>query len=166
MMSPANELPWAQVRLLGLDIDGTLTDGFLYWGGPEVGWTQRYSVRDGEAILRLAVHLPVVPISRNRTLCAKARMAGLGLSTEWVGVGDKLAAVDEVAAHHGVPVRSICYVGDGREDVPVLQRVGLPCSVSGSNPAAMDASAYTTVRSAGCAAVEEVIEFIMAAKGL
>ena len=53
----------AQAALLAFDIDGTLTDATTWWGGPELGWLQRYSVRDGEALLRIKKRIPVVPLS-------------------------------------------------------------------------------------------------------
>ena len=159
-------IAWDSVALLGIDIDGTLTDGFLFWAGPEAGWTQRYAVRDGEAILRLANKgMPIVPISRNKTRCAKVRMEGLKLPIEWVGVSDKEAALTEVSARYNLGVDTICYIGDGREDVPLLSRVGVGCSVSTGHPAAQQAARYVTTAPGGNAAVEEVIERIMQARG-
>ena len=69
----------ASIRLIAFDIDGTLTDATTWWGGLERGWLQRYSVRDGEALLRLRAERYVLPLSRNRTVSAAERMAGLGL---------------------------------------------------------------------------------------
>ena len=155
----------AAVRLLGVDIDGTLTDGFLYWAGPDVGWTQRYAVRDGEALLRLvAAGVQVVPISRNRTACAKARMAGLKLPTQWVGVVDKLAALQEVAAHYQILPAAMAYVGDGHEDAPILAAVGVSFAPADAHPRARAAATCTTLAAGGKAAVEEVVERLLAAQ--
>lgn len=160
-------LELSHVSLLGVDIDGTLTDGFLYWAGPEVGWTQRYGVRDGEALLRLiAAGVPVVPISRNRTACAKARMAGLGLSTQWVGVTDKLKALAEVAQAYDVPVAAMAYIGDGHEDAPILAQVGLGFAPSDAHDDARAAAAHVTQAPGGRSAVAEVVERLLQARGL
>src|SRR5688572_29329026 len=64
---PAVVLRFADAELLSFDIDGTLTDATTWWAGPESGWVQRYSVRDGEALLRIRQRRIVVPLSRNRT---------------------------------------------------------------------------------------------------
>lgn len=165
-MSAPMPVDFRSVRLLGVDIDGTLTDGFLYWGGPEVGWTQRFTVRDGEALLRLGrAGVQVVPISRNRTACARARMEGLGLPCQWVGVTDKLLALEEVVARYGVPPAAIAYVGDGYEDVPILQTVGLGCVPADGHPQARAHARYVTAAPGGHAAVEEVCERILAHLG-
>lgn len=157
---------WSQIKLLGLDIDGTLTDGLLYWAGPDVGFTQRFAVRDGEAIVRLVRQgMPVVPVSRNKTLCAKARMAGLKLPLDWVGVDDKTQAVAEVCARYQIAADEMCYVGDGREDAPILSQVGVGVCVADGHPKTLAAARYKTAVPGGRGAAEEVIEHIMAAHG-
>lgn len=153
--------PFACVRLLAIDIDGTLTDGFLYWGGPVIGWTQRFCVRDGEALLRLVrAGVQVVPISRNRTACARARMEGLGLDCTWVGVTDKLLALDELTAKYQVPNSAIAYVGDGHEDVPILRRVAVACVPADGHKDARAVAACVTQAKGGEGAVEEICERI------
>jgi 3-deoxy-D-manno-octulosonate 8-phosphate phosphatase (KDO 8-P phosphatase) len=157
---------FSNVSLLLVDIDGTLTDATISWGGPAVGWTQRFSVRDGEAIRRLVskgVH--VVPLSRNPSLCAKTRMEGLGLETEWVGVSDKVAALEQILVRHAVAIENVCYVADGREDVPVLEKVGLPCAVADAHPSAKAAAKYVTKRRGGEHALEEIADLIWKARG-
>lgn len=157
---------WQSIQLLGLDIDGTLTDGLLYWAGSDIGFTQRFAVRDGEAIVRLAKrHLPIVPISRNKTACAKARMQSLSLPIEWVGVDDKQLALEQVCERYKVSVDAICYVGDGREDAPLLRRVGVGVCVADGHCKSRAAARYTTQAVGGRGAAEEVIEHIMQARG-
>jgi 3-deoxy-D-manno-octulosonate 8-phosphate phosphatase (KDO 8-P phosphatase) len=154
------------VSLLLVDIDGTLTDATIYWGGPSVGWTQRFSVRDGEAIRRLTGKgVPVVPLSRNPSVCAKTRIEGLGLPTEWLGVSDKLAGLEQIVVRYAVHLGSICYVADGREDVPVLQKVGLPCAVADAHTLAKAAAKYVTTRRGGDHALEEIADLIWEARG-
>ncbi len=148
--------------LLGVDIDGTLTDGFLFWGGPQVGWTQRFAVRDGEALVRLAkTGFPIVPISRNQTACARARMEHLGLPLRWVGVQDKLQALTEVEAHYGIARSQMAYVGDGLEDAALFAQVGLACCVRSGHPVARGHAAYITEANGGEGAVEEVVDQLL-----
>ncbi len=156
----------ADIALLGIDIDGTLTDGTLLWGGPDIGWTQRYAVRDGEAIRRLAAWpLPIVPISRNKTACARARMQMLGLPSRWVGVDDKLTALQEVEGAYNVGRQQICYIGDGREDGVLFAAVGRAYCVRDGHPEAARRASHSTAAAGGCGAVEEVIDLLMQARG-
>jgi 3-deoxy-D-manno-octulosonate 8-phosphate phosphatase (KDO 8-P phosphatase) len=159
-------LVFADIALLVIDIDGTLTDAKLAWGGPEIGWTQSFSVRDGESIRRLCKRgIPVVPLSRNGTLCARTRMEGLGLPLDWLGVGDKLAAFAELRERYGVPPERIAYVGDGREDAPVFQLVGFPIAVANAHKSALAAARHVTRAAGGDHAMEEVIDLILEAHG-
>ena len=127
--------PWCEIGLLAFDIDGTLTDGTTWWGGPGVGWVQRYSVRDGEAILRLKQRLHVVPVSRNRTAAAVERVAQLGLDARWVGVVDKPESIRQICHEYHVDARRVLFVGDGLDDVPLFALVGVACAVADAHPA-------------------------------
>ena len=86
----------ASIRLIAFDIDGTLTDADTWWGGEDRGWLQRYSVRDGEALLRLKQSHYVLPLSRNRTASAAERMAVLEIDGRWLGVRDKVGALRQL----------------------------------------------------------------------
>jgi 3-deoxy-D-manno-octulosonate 8-phosphate phosphatase (KDO 8-P phosphatase) len=155
-----------QVELLVVDVEGTLTNAKIAWAGPEIGWTEVFSVRDGEAIRRLtAAGIPVVPLSRNPTECAKARMRGLNLPTTWLGVRDKVAAFESLRAEYEVVLERIAYVADGLEDAPILRMVGVPCAVADAHRTARAVAKYITTAVGGEHAVEEVIERIWEARG-
>ncbi|MFV8756485.1 KdsC family phosphatase [Nannocystaceae bacterium ST9] len=139
----------ARIELLTFDIDGTLTDATTWWAGEGVGWVQRYSVRDGEALLRLAkAGVRTIPLSRNATEVARRRMEHLRCSTRWLGVGDKLAALAEILAEHGVDPERVLHVGDGLDDAPVFERVGCAVAVADAHPSAL-ASADLILRARG-----------------
>jgi 3-deoxy-D-manno-octulosonate 8-phosphate phosphatase (KDO 8-P phosphatase) len=156
---------FAPIRLLALDIDGTLTDGRTSWLGEAIGWVQAYSVRDGESILALVARgIHVVPVSRNKTRCARERMLLLGLPTDWLGVAHKLEAIHEVSSAYATPMENICYVGDGPEDVPVLQAVGVPCTVRDGCPEALQVAKFVTRAMGGAHAIAEIAYEIRAAQ--
>jgi 3-deoxy-D-manno-octulosonate 8-phosphate phosphatase (KDO 8-P phosphatase) len=161
-MDPA----FGQVDLVIVDIDGTLTDAKVSWGGPDVGWTMTFSVRDGESIRRLCQRgLPVVPLSRNQTRCARVRMEGLGLPCQWLGVTDKVLAFRDLLANYAVPVERVAYVADGREDAPILELVGLPIAVSDAHPEARRRAKHVTRGKGGEHAFEEIADLIQEARG-
>jgi 3-deoxy-D-manno-octulosonate 8-phosphate phosphatase (KDO 8-P phosphatase) len=131
-----------------------------------VGWTQVFSVRDGESIRRLCQRgIPVVPLSRNPTLCARTRMEGLGLPLDWLGVGDKVTAFEELRERYGIAPERIAYVADGREDVPIFKLVGFPIAVADAHKSALAAARHVTKARGGDHAMEEVIDLILEAHG-
>jgi 3-deoxy-D-manno-octulosonate 8-phosphate phosphatase (KDO 8-P phosphatase) len=157
---------FAEVDLVVIDIDGTLTNAKIGWGGPDIGWTQVFSVRDGESIRRLCQRgVPVVPLSRNPTRCARVRMEGLGLPCEWLGVADKLIAFRALTARYPVPLERIAYLADGREDVPILELVGMPLAVADAHRSVKKIARYVTHAQGGEHAFEEVADLIFDARG-
>lgn len=150
------------IRMVAFDIDGTLTDATTWWGGQERGWLQRYSVRDGEALLRLKAERHVLPLSRNRTASAAERMAGLGLDARWLGVRDKVASLRQICGEYQLERTEICFVGDGPDDAAVFGEVGLAFAVADAHPAAR-AAAHVVLEARGGERVIEEIELRLAA---
>jgi len=151
----------AAIRLLAFDIDGTLTDATTWWAGEVHGWLQRYSVRDGEALLRLAEGRHVLPLSRNRTASAIARMSGLGLDGRWLGVRDKIGSIQQICREYVVQPEAIAFVGDGPDDAAVFAHVGLGLAVADAHPEAL-AAAHVVLDTPGGARVIEEIELRLA----
>ena len=124
-------LPWSRIRFIAFDIDGTLTDGTTTWLGTDVGWSQTYSTRDGEALLRLRRGgLTVVPVSRNRTAVARERMQMLGMPLDWLGVSDKVGAFEAALARYRSKPEEALHVGDGPDDVPLVEAAAIGCAVA------------------------------------
>jgi len=153
------------VQLLAFDLDGTLTDGTTWYAGADLGWVQRYSIRDGEALLRLVERgLRVAPLSRNRTDSARRRIEHLGLPTTWLGVSNKAPAFDDMLAAFGLRQGNACFIGDGREDAEILGRVGVGLAVGNAHPEACAAARRVLERCGGMHVVEEV-ELLLEAAG-
>ncbi len=146
----------ASIRLLAFDIDGTLTDATTWWGGESKGWLQRYSVRDGEALLRLGKDRHVVPLSRNRTASAAERMSGLRLDGRWLGVSDKIASLQQICREYLVEPEAIAFVGDGPDDAAVFGKVGLAFAVADAHPEALAAAHVVLDAPGGARAIEEI----------
>jgi 3-deoxy-D-manno-octulosonate 8-phosphate phosphatase (KDO 8-P phosphatase) len=154
----------AAIELLTFDIDGTLTDATTWWAGEAAGWVQRYSVRDGEALLRMArAGLPVVPLSRNKTDAARRRVEHMRCSTQWIGVDDKLAALAQICQHHAVSPERVLHVGDGLDDAPVFERVGLGVAVADAHPIAIQTAALRLGTNGGTRVIEELEGLLIAA---
>lgn len=147
---------FSAIKLFAFDIDGTLTDATTWWGGEEEGWLQRYSVRDGEALLRLKQHMHVVPLSRNKTRSARERMARLGLDGRWVGVSDKLAALQQICGEHVVRPEQVCFVGDGPDDAEVFGAVKVGCAVADAHYLALEAADLILEGVGGQRVIEEL----------
>jgi 3-deoxy-D-manno-octulosonate 8-phosphate phosphatase (KDO 8-P phosphatase) len=155
----------ARIELLTFDIDGTLTDATTWWAGEGIGWVQRYSVRDGEALLRIArAGVRTVPLSRNATEVARRRMEHLRCPTRWLGITDKLAALDEILAEHAVAAEQVLHIGDGLDDAPVFERVGIGVAVADAHPGALASAGLILQARGGERAIEELEHRLLQAR--
>lgn len=155
----------SSIQIITLDIDGTLTDGTTTWAGSDIGWVQTYSVRDGQAILAVVGSgMTVVPLSANRTRCARERMTSLGLLTTWVGVSDKIAALQDIAHTFQCPTNAIMHVGDGPDDAEVFRKVALGVCPNDAHPTALEHAAWHLERKGGERAFEELALTLLGAR--
>ena len=164
--SAPNPSDFARVEIVAFDIDGTLTDATTSYLGPDHGWTQTYSTRDGEAIIHMIKSgLIVVPVSRNKTKSARARMEGLQLPLEFMGVDDKVKAIMNLSRKLERPLDAVLFVGDGREDADVFEEVGIGCAVRDAHPVALAAAHVVLESRGGDRVMEEISLRIDRARG-
>lgn len=153
----------APVRVLFLDVDGTLTDGVI--GFTRDGDVRHFWVRDGLA-LEWARDLGVRPvvISGRASLAVEARMHDLRLEFH-LGVKDKVERAEQVLAREGVRWEDCAMVGDDLPDVPLLKRVGWPIAVADASPEVLRVVRTVTGARAGFGAVREAVELVLRHNG-
>lgn len=154
---------WTDIKLLVLDFDGVMTDGFVYvdQDGRE---TVRCSRRDGLGIGFLAERgVKAVVISKERNGVVAARCKKLGIE-RFSGIDDKPTLFKELLAREGIAPERACFVGDDVTDVECIRLAGIGVTVADGVPAAKDAADYVTKRNGGDHAVREVCDLICQAK--
>lgn len=147
------------VRILFLDVDGTLTDGVIGFAR-DLDY-RNFFVRDGLALewARDLGLLPVVISGRASTAVA-SRMADLKLE-HYLGERDKVAVAERVLAREGADFGECAMVGDDLPDVPLLRRVGWPIVVADGVPEVRRVARTVTRARAGMGAVREVVEMLL-----
>jgi 3-deoxy-D-manno-octulosonate 8-phosphate phosphatase (KDO 8-P phosphatase) len=158
-----------RVRLLGLDVDGVLTDNGVYIG-PVAGERvelKRFDIQDGLGLILLkTAGFPVVWISGRSSEATALRAAELRVEELLQVPGPrKAAAFAEMLQRRGVGWEEVAYVGDDLADLPILRRVGLPIAVSNSVLEVKQVATYVTRAAGGHGAVREVIEALFRARG-
>lgn len=160
-MSTANWPPQA-VKLLILDVDGTLTDGGLYYG-PEGLALKRFNVRDGLGLVRLQkLGVEVVLVTADETPIVPARAARLGIRAVYMGCTDKAEVVRQVLAERELTPDQAVYMGDDITDLPAMDEVAHRVTPADAVPAVREKADYITEALAGHGAVREVCDLIAA----
>ncbi len=155
--------PSRPVRILFLDVDGTLTDGII--GFTKDSDLRHFWVRDGLALewARDLGLLPVV-ISGRASLAVAERMHDLKLE-HYLGIKDKVAAAEKVLVRENAAWKDCAMVGDDLPDVPLLRRVGWPIAVADASPEVLPFARTVTRARAGFGAVREVVELLLRHNG-
>ena len=151
----------AAIRLLVLDVDGTMTDGKLYFG-PRGEALKVFHVRDGQGIKHLdAAGIQVAVISGRKSRMTQIRCRELGVEHVIQGAQDKVVAFEKLRTRLKVePSESAC-VGDDAADVPLMKVVKLAFAVADAHRDALRAAHIVTSLPGGQGAVREVCDYLL-----
>src|SRR5918994_5597606 len=158
-----------RVRLVGLDVDGVLTDNGVYIGpiaGSRVEF-KHFDIQDGLGLILLkTAGLPVVWVSGRSSDATALRAAELRVEELLQVPGPrKAAAFEQVLERRAIGWDEVAFVGDDLADLPILRRVGLPMAVSNAVAEVKEVAAYVTQAVGGHGAVREVVEALLRARG-
>jgi 3-deoxy-D-manno-octulosonate 8-phosphate phosphatase (KDO 8-P phosphatase) len=144
------------VRIIFLDMDGTLSDGMI--GYTATTDFRNFWVRDGIA-LQWARELGVlsVVISGRASRAAAARMEDLKLEYH-EGVRDKVAVAERILKREGARWEECVMVGDDLPDVALMKRVGWPIAVANAQPEVQQVAKTVLGTHGGRGAVREMVE--------
>lgn len=158
--------PLRSIRLLVLDVDGVMTDGRLHYGADGEA-LKVFHVRDGLGVKQLVrAGLAVAVLSGRRSAAVEARCRELGIVHVEQGCDDKVAALNRACAALGIrPTECLCVVDD-TPDLPLMQTVGVAVAVADAHPQVLRAAHRVTQRPGGAAAVREVCDWLLAARGV
>ncbi len=162
-----------RIRVIGLDVDGVLTDGGVYLGATntEQGITpfefKRYDIQDGLGLHMLrAAGLEVVIITGRVSESVAMRAKELGVTHL---VQDpharKLPAMRRIAAALECSLDEVAFLGDDLPDISVMRHVGLPVAVGNAVPEVRRLATLQLEASGGRGAVREFAEALLDARG-
>lgn len=158
-----------RIKLVGLDVDGVLTDGGVYLG--DLGGTpqelKRYDIQDGLGIKFLrASGIKVVIITGRVSESVRLRAAELEVDDLIQdNQARKLPALRRMLERFGIEPEDAAFVGDDLPDHPVLRVVGLPVAVANAVPEIRSMCSVQLTRTGGFGAVREFAELLLKARG-
>lgn len=151
------------IKLLVMDVDGTLTDGCVYMGaGGEL--MKAFHAQDGYGIVHLLPRLGITPvIITGRSSEILQRRAGeLKIRHLYQGVGDKLGKLKELCTQLDVEFRQVAFIGDDLNDLECIRCCGYSGCPADAVPEVLENVDYVCKRSGGRGAVREFIDHIRA----
>lgn len=154
----------ARIKLLAMDIDGTLTDGGLtFHNGLQI---KEFNVYDGLGIrLAQANDLKIAWITGNISDTVTDRAKNLDLEDVCQGIRDKSRALQDLAEKYDLSLDQVAYIGDDLNDYPAFETAGYSFAVNNAVDEIKAISDTVTARAGGYGAVREAIEIILKARG-
>lgn len=155
----------AQIRLMGFDIDGVMTDGRLYFS-PEGDHCKAFFSRDGLGLKLLAkTGIKIAIITGRDSPIVTRRAENLGIDLVLQGIEDKRAAMAGLLRDAGLGFEQCGYMGDDVIDLPLLRVCGFSATVPDAHDLVRRHACYVAHAPAGGGAVREVCELILRAQG-
>lgn len=163
-MNPNLKEKLKKIKLLAMDVDGTLTDGTVYYSknGEEY---KAFSIRDGlgiEILHNYGIDTAIITSEASQIISSRATR----LKIKHVVLGSKNKRKDllNLAEEVGINIDEVAFIGDDLNDVSALEVVGFSACPSNAIKYVKEKVDYICENSGGNGAVREVIELLFEAK--
>ena len=158
----------ARIKLLVLDVDGTLTDGRLYYSKDGEA-LKAFDVRDGHGLRLLAIcgGVKLAVLTGRRADLIRVRCQELGIEKIVERSRAKAEALPQLCAELGVTLGQTCFIGDDLNDLGALALSALqacPSDAAREVRAQVEGAGGFVARSpGGRGAVRELCEALLSA---
>jgi 3-deoxy-D-manno-octulosonate 8-phosphate phosphatase (KDO 8-P phosphatase) len=153
-----------RIRLVVLDVDGTLTDGRLFYG-KEGEALKAFDVRDGHGLRLLQLHagIKVAVLTGRRADLVQQRCRELSIEPVVGSSRAKGTALRGICEEVGIPPAATAYMGDDVNDLPALRVAALSCAPADAAPEVLREVGWVAPHRAGRGAVRDLCELLLGA---
>ena len=150
------------IKLLVMDVDGTLTDGKINMG-PEGELFKSFDIKDGYAINEMLPAHGIVPaiITGRSSTIVENRARELNIKELHQGKHDKLDTLKMLMLKYQCSRDNVAYIGDDILDIVCMRECGLVGCPANSCEQVKDIANYVCKCKGGEGAVREFIEFLI-----
>lgn len=155
-----------KIRLVCFDVDGTLTDGRLFFDelGNEL---KAFHVHDGQGLRLLEDSgIAVALITARESQIVQKRGKELRLAHVHTGISNKLAVINTLCQHENLDFSQIAYMGDDFPDLACLQLVGLAACPNNALDVIKNAVHWQSDFDGGQGAARQFCDLILQAQDL
>ena len=155
----------ARIRVIGFDVDGTLTDGRLLVGD-DGGESKSFHVQDGLGIKLLGLAgIEVALVTARVSAAVERRGRELGIARVHTHTREKLACMRGIAADMGLGMDEVAFMGDDLPDLATLRAAGLAIVPANAHAWVRPAAHWTTPRHGGAGAARDACDLLLHAQG-
>lgn len=152
----------AKIKMLVMDVDGTLTDGCIYIGA-EGEMMKAFNVQDGYGIAQILPKYGITPviITGRISKIVEKRAGELRIVHLYQGISDKLTQLKAVAAELDAAPEEVAYIGDDLNDLDCIRYCGHTACPADAVHEVLEAVDYVCKRDGGRGAVREFIDRLL-----
>jgi len=168
-ISPALKKRAAKIKVILMDVDGTMTDGGVTLLSQPDGTAleiKTFDAHDGQGLtLAHTAGLRTGCITGRESAALARRAREMKMEFVYMKIPLKMPAYEEILAKAGVSDAEVAFIGDDLPDIPLLKRAGLGVAVGDAVEDVKKVAHYTTKAHGGRGAVREAIELILRSRG-
>lgn len=154
------------IKLVVLDVDGTLTDGKIYIDNNGVE-SKAFHVKDGMAIVQAIKHgIEILIITGKKSRIVEIRAKELGIKEIHQGIHHKDEMLKELLEKRNMELHEVGYVGDDINDLKIMTMVGFSACPSDAAVEIKQIANYISNFKGGEGAVREILRYILEEKGI
>lgn len=150
------------IKWLFTDIDGVWTDCTIFYSakGEEM---KAFSYRDGMGAerLRKLTSIDIAIITGEKSEIVERRAEKLNINTVFVGIKNKLEAVEIFMQENNLTWDNIAYIGDDLNDIEVMKRAAICACPADAYKDVSAISNYICEKKGGEGAFREFCEFLI-----
>jgi 3-deoxy-D-manno-octulosonate 8-phosphate phosphatase (KDO 8-P phosphatase) len=169
-VTPALKKRAAKIKIVLMDVDGTLTDGGVTLLSQPDDTTleiKTFNAHDGQGLaLARTAGLRTGVITGRGSAALRQRAKEMRIEFVYEHQAHKIAAYEEILQKAGVTEEEVAFLGDDLPDLTVMRRVGLAVAVGDATDEVKKAAHYTTGAVGGRGAARELVELILKSKGI
>ena len=150
------------VKLLVMDVDGTLTDGKIYMGAQGEA-IKAFHVRDGYGIHDLLPKYEITPVINTGRVSpmVENRAKELGITEVYQGKADKLSILEGVLAEKGLSFAYVAYMGDDLNDLSCMEKCAIVGCPGDAVSQVRNLSSFIAPHNGGEGAVRDFIDWLI-----
>jgi len=169
-ISPALKKRASRIKVLLMDVDGTMTDGSVTLLSQADGTAleiKTFDAHDGQGLtLAYTAGLRTGCITGRESTALLRRASEMKMEFIYMKQPVKMPAYEEILRKAEVADYEVAFVGDDLPDIPLMRRTGLAVAVGDAVPEVKKVAHYTTRALAGHGAIREAVELILRSKGV
>lgn len=154
-----------KVKWLFTDVDGTLTDGLVYYGASGEA-LKAFSLRDGSGVFLLKqAGIKFGIITGEDSLIVEQRAKKLKADKLILNAVPKVEVLKRFLESELISFENVAFIGDGINDVKLINKAGVGLAVGDAHPLAKENADIVCANYGGEGAFLEAVEILLDLRG-